>query len=177
MCRMSSHSVLRRRASEGAARGIRVRVVRPAARAAGARHAHWQKRGTRESIMAAVRGDSVIADEAERAHASSSAMLAPEHWTEVEAPTFDGSDLHPARVWRRDTAVMIDGGPAPFKTQGVVVGVAPQVLAVMMTDIAMKDHELHKAPHERSTERELVQQLDPQTKVSPSRRCILAVWL
>ena len=48
----------------------------------------------------------------------------------------------------------------------VVVGVTPQVLAVMLTDIAMKDHERHKAPHERSTERELVRQLDSQTKVS-----------
>eukprot|EP01043_Picozoa_sp_COSAG02_P008246 COSAG02_NODE_260_length_26771_cov_3110.350817_17_plen_96_part_00 len=73
------------------------------------------------------------------------------------------------RVWRRrHGSLVIDGGPAPFKTRGVVVGVAPQVLAVMLTDVAMKDHERHKAPHERNTEREMVWQPDPQTKVSVS---------
>lgn len=46
------------------------------------------------------------------------------------------------------------------------MGVTPQVLAVMLTDIAMKDPERHKAPHERNTERELVRELDSQTKVS-----------
>ena len=75
-------------------------------------------------------------------------------------------------MWRRADALVIDGGPAPFKTQGVVVGVAPQVLAVLLTDIAMKDHERHKKPHERNTERELVQEPDPQTKVSPCRACL-----
>lgn len=107
-----------------------------------------------------------IAVEADRAHADAPTFIALEHWTEAKTPMFDGSDQHPARVWRRGKAVVVEGGPAPFKTQGVVVGVSPQVLAVMLTDIAMKDHERHKAPHERNTEREMVQQVDPQTKAS-----------
>ena len=65
----------------------------------------------------------------------------------------------------------------PFKTQGVVMGVAPQVLAVMLTDVAMKDHERHKAPHERNTEREMVRQLDPQTKVSVYLRVALLAFV
>ena len=57
-----------------------------------------------------------------------------------------------------------------------MIGVAPQILAVMLTDVAMKDHERHKAPHERNTEREMVRQLDPQTKVSVYLRVALLAF-
>ena len=61
----------------------------------------------------------LIAAEADRAHAIAAELVAPEHWSEAEAPTFDSSDQFPARVWRRAKALVVDGGPAPFKTQGV----------------------------------------------------------
>ncbi len=38
-----------------------------------------------------------ILAEAERAHGNATALLSPERWAEGEAPTFDGSDLYPAR--------------------------------------------------------------------------------
>jgi hypothetical protein len=106
-----------------------------------------------------------IVEAADRAHAKAAAYTG-EHWTEdADVPAFDGSALHPARVWRRSKAQLIEGGVAPFKTEGIVVGASPQVLAVALTDIAMKDHERHKPQHERSTERRMVRQLDFYTKV------------
>ena len=117
------------------------------------------------ALQASFRPSAEIAALADRAHAALGEYGQPHHWESSEAPKFPADDRYPAKVWRRASAQIIEGGLPPFRTQGVVEGVSPLVLALVLTDIEMKDHERNKPDHERSTERKLVQQLDLTTRV------------